>query len=135
LKKIAYATEINDNDFRPLRKLADIANRLESEIEVVHIVVKDSELDRSMFEWYKEMALDRVPYPKMSFHLIENDDVLKSLEAFTRQHQTELLAMSTHRRTLFGRIFGKSLTRKMAYHTHLPLLTFHIPDNADYFFA
>jgi len=36
-----------------------------------------------------------------------------------------LLVMSTHQRTLFDKIFGKSITKKIAFHTKVPLMAFH----------
>jgi len=39
----------------------------------------------------------------------------------------DLVAMTTHKRSLLGNIFNRSMTRKMSYHTRIPLLA--IPVN------
>jgi nucleotide-binding universal stress UspA family protein len=41
---------------------------------------------------------------------------------YTEEHATDVLAMTTHKRSLLGNIFNRSITRKMSYHTKVPLL-------------
>lgn len=36
-----------------------------------------------------------------------------------------MLAVATRRRGFFEKLTSKSLTRKLAFHSHLPLLAFH----------
>lgn len=45
-----------------------------------------------------------------------------SLNKYTEATHTDLLAMTTHKRSLIGNIFNRSITRKMSYHTTVPLL-------------
>lgn len=46
----------------------------------------------------------------------------ETLQKYTESSGTDLLAMTTHKRSLIGNIFNRSITRKMSYHTTVPLL-------------
>ena len=45
---------------------------------------------------------------------------------YIAQHQTGLLVMITHKRNFLESIFNKSMTKKMSYHTNIPLLSLPI---------
>ncbi|MBE2229542.1 MAG: universal stress protein [Chitinophagaceae bacterium] len=45
-----------------------------------------------------------------------------SINEYIAKNQVDLLAMITHKRSLLGRLFNHSMTRKMSYHTRVPVL-------------
>jgi len=45
-----------------------------------------------------------------------------SLQEYIREHQIDILAMITYPRSFWNRIFHPSLTKRMSYHTQIPLL-------------
>lgn len=45
-----------------------------------------------------------------------------TITAYTEKNNTDLLAMTTHKRSLIGNIFNRSITRKMSYHSKVPVL-------------
>lgn len=45
-----------------------------------------------------------------------------SINEYIAQNDIDLLAMITHKRSLLGRLFHQSITRKMSYHTRVPVL-------------
>lgn len=45
-----------------------------------------------------------------------------SINEYIAQNGIDLLAMITHKRSLLGRLFHQSITRKMSYHTRVPVL-------------
>ena len=60
-----------------------------------------------------EVTLSFVPYADGLQGWIDNNNI-------------DILVMLTHRRTLIGTLFNSSMTKKMSYHTNIPLLA--IPD-------
>lgn len=46
----------------------------------------------------------------------------ESINRYTLETHTDMLAMITHKRSVLGTIFNRSMTRKMSYHTKVPLL-------------
>lgn len=48
-----------------------------------------------------------------------------TLQAYLTDNKADLLAMITHKRGLIDGLFNRSITRQMAYHATLPLLSIH----------
>ncbi len=46
----------------------------------------------------------------------------ESINEYIDKNQINLLAMTTHKRSFIGRILNRSLTRKMSYHSKVPVL-------------
>jgi len=51
-----------------------------------------------------------------------------SLQEYIRENQIDILAMITYPRSFWNRIFHPSITKRMSYHTQIPLLA--IPASA-----
>lgn len=79
-------------------------------------------------EWFREIAETNVAYVKVSYHTFTGDNVLERINAAIANDDIDILCMSTVRRTFFEKIFNSSLTKKMVYHTQIPLLVFHIQE-------
>lgn len=54
-------------------------------------------------------------------HLLGRD-FEDSINEYIAQNEIDLLAMITHKRSLLSRLFHQSITRKMSYHTRVPVL-------------
>lgn len=129
IEKIVFATNFNDTDFQSIAFLSQIASLFNSEILIAHVVqvtpTKDYESD--LLQWFKEELKNRanVEYKNISFHVLTGGNVGYELEDFIEKNNVDLLSLSMRKRTLFAKLFDRSLTKKFAYHTHTPLLAFH----------
>jgi nucleotide-binding universal stress UspA family protein len=52
-------------------------------------------------------------------------EVTEEINSFVDWHKGDLLVMVPHRHTVLQKIFHKSNTKRMAFHTHVPLLSIH----------
>ncbi len=52
-----------------------------------------------------------------------------TLQAYIRDEGVDVLAMITHHRNFWDRIFNSAITRKMSFHTTVPLLALPVADN------
>jgi nucleotide-binding universal stress UspA family protein len=124
--RIVFATNYADNDFQTLYMLVDMFRSFNPEIQVVHVEEKHhGRLDQRMFDWFEAQVLASIPYDKFSFHLIHADNMEEALNDFLHVSKADILAVATRHRGFFERLTSKSLTRKLAFHSHLPLLAFH----------
>ena len=55
----------------------------------------------------------------------EQDDVVEGINEFVEEYHADMLVMIPRRHSLLEIIFSKSNTKKMAFHTHIPLLAVH----------
>ncbi|MDP4819531.1 MAG: hypothetical protein NWR67_00880, partial [Saprospiraceae bacterium] len=65
------------------------------------------------------------PLQAATYAVIHDDSVMEGLEAYIQLHAIQVLAMYVPKRRLWERLFHKSRTRAMVFHTSIPLLVFH----------
>lgn len=127
IKHITYATNYETSDINSLKKLVEVAKLFDAKITLLHIYydefVPDAEAE--YMEKFKSKVKSKIHYNKMAFKFVYGKNLMKTLEDHVKQESPDLLSMSTHHRNLFDKLFGKSLTKKMAYHTKVPLIAFH----------
>ncbi len=58
----------------------------------------------------------------LSFQYPENTDIRHALSDFINQHQADMLVMMPHKHEWMERLFKKSETKDMIFHTKIPLL-------------
>lgn len=55
----------------------------------------------------------------------ENDDLVYAINDFVDKHNIAILVMLSKKHNLFTNMFQERSTKKMAFHSHVPLLTIH----------
>ncbi|MCX6290565.1 MAG: universal stress protein [Bacteroidetes bacterium] len=126
VNKIVFATNYEDNDFQTLFLLTEMFKPFKPEIIILHVEEDHNpQLESRMLEWFKGQVITNIPYNKLSFNLISGKNISQSLNEFLVENEINLFAMSTKKRGFVEKLFHKSLTKKFAYHTHIPLLAFH----------
>lgn len=122
LKNIIYATDMWDLNIEA-KILVPLARLFNSTIHVVHIISPNS---KNYLEIKKVTAdlITELNYAKVKFKVVINENVLNGVDEYIADSKADLLAMFTRELTFFDKLFGKSITRKMAFHTWIPMLTF-----------
>lgn len=129
-KKILFATDFQFEDIKSIKKMVELISTFESEIKIAHISTTPFTRDETLMEWFSEVLEQRIPYPKISYqNILKVKDNFSELNDYINNHKIDLVAMSTRNKNFIKRLFTGSLTKKMAYHTEIPLLAFHIEDN------
>jgi nucleotide-binding universal stress UspA family protein len=54
-----------------------------------------------------------------------SDDMTEEINSFADTHKCDWIAMIPHKHNILNRLFHESNTKKMAFHTHTPLLSIH----------
>lgn len=123
VKKIIYATDMT-NIYEEIKTLALFAGIFNAAIRVLHVLPSDSAKKINS----KKTATDLIKltkYPKISFHIARNDYIDKEVNTFVTDQKADLLAMFTHKLDFYEKLFGRSITRQLTFHTRIPLLTFN----------
>jgi nucleotide-binding universal stress UspA family protein len=61
-----------------------------------------------------------------TLHFLPNRvDIADEINDFIDSHEADLLVMVPHRHSLLHRLFSKSITQHMAFHSHVPILALH----------
>jgi nucleotide-binding universal stress UspA family protein len=53
------------------------------------------------------------------------EDISSGINTFADEHKCDWIAMIPHKHNILSRLFNTSNTKKMAFHTHIPLLSIH----------
>lgn len=122
LKNIIYATDMWDLNIE-VKALVPLAKLFNSTIHVVHIIDANSKKDIEIKKITDDL-ISELNYPNIIFKVIINEDVIDGMDKYITDSKADLLAMFTRELTFFEKLFGKSITRKMAFHTMIPMLTY-----------
>ena len=124
LKHIVFASDMIKIQPR-IQKLILLAQLFDASIYILHVLPQfpqDSDKKIDVVK-IKNTLINKYKYKKISFHISQNDDVVEAINDFVADKKTDLLAMFTHDITFFENIFNTSVSRRMAFHSLVPLLT------------
>jgi len=125
IKNIVFATDLNETEDHEIFKLIDFAKTMNAKITFLHVCSeKESEVFQEKENIFKEIKED-VDYGNMEFEMTECSNIFDGINNYIESNVVDVLTMATQHRSLFGKIFHKSLTKKMAYNTKVPLLALH----------
>ncbi|MBA3681228.1 MAG: universal stress protein [Bacteroidetes bacterium] len=122
-KKIVFATDYSlSTDTHLLEPIKEFCKIFYSKLFILNVVKEleligvEKEVSRMRIQNYFE-DLEHQHY------YLEDDDIIHGLNNFIDEYGVDVIAMLPHRHNLFSRIFKEGSTKKMAFHTHIPLLT------------
>jgi nucleotide-binding universal stress UspA family protein len=132
IKNITYATDYHTNDIEAIKKLVDISKLFNPYITVLHVSDKalTHKSEEEKLEELKEKVNHKIKYDKIFYKLVYGQDLVKVLTKHIKGESPDMLVMSMHSRNLFDKLFGTSFTKKVAYHTRIPLMAFHSKQEA-----
>lgn len=127
LKRIVVTSDTSDVlKIQPrIQKLILLAQLFDASIYVLHVLPQypqdsDKKIDVAKI---KDSLINKYKYKKISFHISRNDDLVEAINDFVADKETDLLTMFTHDITFFENVFNTSISREMAFHGLVPLLT------------
>lgn len=122
IKKIVYASNLMNLD-EGLKVTIPFAKLFDASMKILHVVSDDSFV-QSEKELIQQL-LKSIKYPKIDFHVSVNDSVEEAVDGFVTEQNADLLTMLTHKLDFYEKLFGKSITRQLAFHQSIPMLTFN----------
>jgi nucleotide-binding universal stress UspA family protein len=69
-------------------------------------------------------AIAGVDYGKFKIRVVADKEVDKAVETYVKETTSDLLATFTREHSVYEKLFERSLTRKLAFQSRLPLLAF-----------
>lgn len=122
IKNIAFTTQYKDKDSDALREAITIAQKFRARIQCLYIKNPDdpTDIDERINEWKMYFRDENI-----DFFNIAGDHIEQTILDFIETQNVDMLVMRTQKRGFFESLFHRSLTKKMAYHSKVPLLVFH----------
>jgi nucleotide-binding universal stress UspA family protein len=121
LKHMVYATDMTNLNAE-MKVLVPLAKLFDATVHISHILSPESKKKIDIKKIIADV-IRKMSYPKITFHILMNDDITEGIDEYIADTKADMLAMFTHNLTFFERLFGKSVTRQMAFQSRVPLLT------------
>jgi nucleotide-binding universal stress UspA family protein len=122
LKRIVFATDLKHLESE-IKILSTLANLFHAEILILHIISTKSEVRQDKKTETELVKLAQ--YGKIAYHQVRSNDIEGSINSFIADKHADMLTMFTHELDFFEKILGRSVTRKMAFQSRIPLLVFN----------
>jgi nucleotide-binding universal stress UspA family protein len=130
IRKIVVATNLEKEDLMMLHQTLDLFGHEKPQITLLHIESSgERDPEAALMNWFHSDILPKVQYPGLKPVCIEENNVIEAMESYMNEEKPDLLVTSTRKRNFFERIFERSVTQKMAFHTHIPLLALHVHES------
>lgn len=126
IKNIAFTSDFKDVDkttpIDALRKVLDIFKPL------IHVVNVDSEHYVELTEEYKaeraKLEVILAGY-ETEYYFMRQYDFVDAINQFVSDYKIDLLFIVPKKHSFLGSLFKSSYTKKLAYHSHVPLVAIH----------
>lgn len=120
-RNVVYASDLRNLEGE-LNTLIPYIERFGSTIHLIHIVPPGNQVD--VIEAKIEAVLKNFHYKNIVTLVLVDSDVDSALDQYVEVSRADVLAMFTHELSFFEKVFDRSMTRKMAFHSKIPLLAF-----------
>jgi len=122
MKNIVYASDMQSAK-KELNSMINFVKSLNATLHVLHILPTETN-KKFDSEKLKTELMEQFNYQKIIVAIRKSEDIKEAIEEYMADSRADIIAMFTHKLTFFERLFDKSVTRTMAFHTWVPLLSF-----------
>lgn len=120
-RNVVYASDLRNLE-EELKILIRYIEKFGSTIHLIHIVPPGKQVD--VIEAKIDAVLKSFPYRNIVTLVLVDLDVDSAIDQYVEVSKADVLAMFTHEPSFFEKVFDRSMTRKMAFHSRIPLLAF-----------
>lgn len=125
VKNLLYVTDFDESDFLTLKSLILLTDQLDLDIHCVHIGDDPKSWDKVRMEGLMDYFRKAYGKTQVSYSFISQKNLLYDLDELIRHKSINILSLTAHRQTIVDKLFKPNITKKLFYHTSIPLLVFH----------
>jgi nucleotide-binding universal stress UspA family protein len=120
-KTVVYATDLKHLDDE-LELLIPYVTIFDSALHVFHVTSNSNEIANA--ENVIRKALEKTGYKKFTIKIMVAKEIDHAVENYVKEAKSDLLTTFAHEHSFYEKLFDRSLTRKLAFQSKLPLLAF-----------
>jgi nucleotide-binding universal stress UspA family protein len=120
-KTVVYATDLKHLDDE-LELLIPYVKIFDSALHVFHVTSNSNEIGNA--ENVIRKALEKTGYKKFTIKIVVAKEIDHAVENYVKEAKSDLLTTFAHEHSFYEKLFDRSLTRKLAFQSKLPLLAF-----------
>jgi nucleotide-binding universal stress UspA family protein len=120
-KNVVYATDLR-NVQKELKTLIPYLEKFNSTVHLLHVTSSLKEV--SALEKKIDGIVKKAGVTNVICKVIVNKNIDEAIDYYVAESNADLLTMFTHDVSFYEKLFNRSMTRKMAFHSKIPLLAF-----------
>lgn len=118
IRKMVLCTDLNDMADE-IREVVGYAKKFDAEVHVLYVPPAKG-------NGQLPVSLNKLTsYRKIFFHEVKGKSAASGIEKFIKDHQADMVAMFTRKRSSWQRLLKPSLTEKLSFALEVPLFAFH----------
>ena len=124
INKLVLACDFEQvEETTPMKPLTQLLEITGAELHVLHVNTPSKNIIDHSFE---NMILHRMIKDfSPTYHFIENESFTAGINLFSEKNKIDLIITIPKKHGFFDSLFKKSHTKKLAFHSHLPLMVMH----------
>ena len=120
-KNVVYATDLKHVQ-KELKTLIPYLEKFNSTVHLLHVTSSLKEV--SALEKKIDAIVKKAGITNVICKVIVNKNIDEAIDYYVSESNADLLTMFTHDVSFYEKLFNRSMTRKMAFHSKIPLLAF-----------
>ncbi len=125
IKNIMYVTDFDESDFMSIRILMNLTEPLGLDIFCVHIGDDPKSWDKIRMDGLMEYFRKSYGKTHVDYSFISQKNLLEDIDRLIHEKNINIISVTSHRRSIVDKLFRSNVTKKLFYHTSIPLLVFH----------
>jgi len=125
VKNVLYVTDFDESDFLTLKSLMNLTDQLDLDIHCVHIGDDPNSWDKVKMEGLMAYFSQAYGKTQVTYSFVRQKNLLVDLDQLIRDKNINILSLTAHRQSIVDKLFRPNITKKLFYHTSIPLLVFH----------
>ena len=121
IKKIGFTTLFSSRDRIALKQVLEFAKQVNAKVKCLYVRTFDSEVKESKIQKWRQDFKDE----PVEFFVIPSEDIKGTIADFLKEKDIDVLAMLSYKHKFLEGLFKKSLIKKMAYDSEVPILALH----------
>jgi len=122
INKVVFATDLKNNLRKSANEIKSIIKALGARLLILNVEKSGKEHFNPAMVSEQAMLHEVWDENDPEYHFNENDDIAAGILDFIKTHEVQMLIAIPKQHRFFESIFHKSITKRLTYHTPIPLL-------------
>lgn len=125
---ILYAASAESASKRTISMAVDFAKHFVSAIHFIHIDTVSESTKADIQDAFKHILAEKAPQLPYTVENVVSTSVGEGINSYCDKNQVDLVISVTHHRKFWDSLMHRSITKDLAWQTHLPILCLHTDD-------
>ncbi len=126
INNILFITDFSDTDYKSLHKLVLLISPFNTLIHCIKVNASTPDKwDKDKMSKFSEYCASTYRNHRIETGILYGENFINTLDKFIKDNSIDIITMTRKKRYIISSLFHPSITRKILFHTNIPLLVFH----------